>query len=75
MAVGYVACAAAVLARRPLADGLVLLYTVGLVLAYATSRTELPVERIGLMTKSAETIVGLVTAFLLLRRRATAPAT
>ena len=68
MGVGYLACAAAILARRPLADGLVLLYTAGLVLAYATSRGELPIERIGLATKTAETILGAITAFLLLRR-------
>lgn len=68
MGLGYVLSAAAVLARRPIADGLVLLYAVGLVLAYATSRGELPVEAIGLATKAAETVVAAICAFLLLRR-------
>lgn len=69
MAVGYLVSAPAVLARRPLADGLVLLYAVGLVLAYATSRGDLPVEPIGLATKAAETVVAGLLGFLLLRRR------
>jgi hypothetical protein len=69
MAVGYLVSAPAVLARRPLADGLVLLYAVGLVLAYATSRSELPVEPIGLATKAAEIVVAGILGFLLLRRR------
>jgi hypothetical protein len=69
MGVGYLVSAVAVLARKPVADGLVLLYAVGLVLAYATSRGELPVEAIGLTTKAAETIVAAICAFLLLRRR------
>lgn len=68
MGLGYVLSAAAVLARRPVADGLVLLYAVGLVLAYATSRGELPVEPIGLATKTAETIVAAICGVLLLRR-------
>jgi len=68
MGLGYVLSAAGVLARRPVADGLVLLYAVGLVLAYATSRGDLPVEPIGLTTKGAETIVAAICAFLLLRR-------
>ena len=68
MALGYGLSAAGVLARRPVADGLVLLYAVGLVLAYATSRGELPVEPIGLATKAAETTVAVICAFLLLRR-------
>lgn len=68
MGLGYVLSAAAVLVRRPVADGLVLLYAVGLVLAYATSRGELPVEPIGLATKTAETIVAAICAFLLIRR-------
>jgi hypothetical protein len=68
MGVGYVLSAVGVLARRPVVDGLVLLYAVGLVLAYATSRGELPVEPIGLATKAAETIVAAICAFLLLRR-------
>jgi hypothetical protein len=69
MALGYVLSAAAVFARRPVADGLVLLYAVGLVLAYATSRGELPVEPIGLTTKAAETIVAAICAALLWRSR------
>ena len=69
MGLGYVLSAAAVLARRQIADGLVLLYAVGLVLAYATSRGELPVEPIGLATKAAEIIVAAVCAFLLWRGR------
>lgn len=68
MGLGYVLSAAGVLARRPVADGLVLLYAVGLVLAYITSRGELPVEAIGLATKAAETILAAICAFLLLRR-------
>jgi len=68
MGLGYVLSAAAVLARRQVADGLVLLYAVGLVLAYATSRGELPVEPIGLATKAAEIIVAAICALLLLRR-------
>ncbi len=68
MGLGYVAAAAAVLARRPTLDGLVLLYAVGLVLAYATSRGELPVEPIGLITKSAEVILAGILGFVLLRR-------
>jgi hypothetical protein len=74
MGLGYVLSAAAVLARRQIADGLVLLYAVGLVLAYATSRGELPVEPIGLTTKAAEIIVAAVCAFLLWQDRATASA-
>jgi hypothetical protein len=69
MGLGYVLAAAAVLARRQVADGLVLLYAVGLVLAYATSRGELPVEPIGLATKAAETVVAAICAFLLWRSR------
>jgi hypothetical protein len=69
MGLGYVLSAAAVFARRPVADGLVLLYAVGLVLAYATSRGELPVEPIGLTTKAAETILAAVCAVLLWRNR------
>lgn len=69
MGLGYVLSAAAVLARRQIADGLVLLYAVGLVLAYATSRAELPVEPIGLATKAAEIVAAAVCAFLLLRGR------
>lgn len=69
MGLGYVLSAAAVLAHRPIADGLVLLYAVGLVLAYATSRGELPVEPIGLVTKAAETIVAAICALLLFRRQ------
>ncbi|MGH2471092.1 MAG: DUF7475 family protein [Candidatus Limnocylindria bacterium] len=68
MGLGYLASAPAVLARRPLADSLVLLYAVGLVLAYATSRGELPVEPIGLATKAAETVVAVSIGFLVLRR-------
>lgn len=68
MGLGYLLSAPAVLVRRPIADGLVLLYAVGLVLAYATSRGELPVEAIGLATKVAETVVAAVCAFILLRR-------
>ena len=71
MGIGYVLCAAAVLARRPIADGLVLLYAVGLVLAYATSRGELPVEPIGITTKAAEAIVAAICGFQLWRRRET----
>jgi hypothetical protein len=69
MGLGYMLSAAAVLARRQIADGLVLLYAVGLVLAYATSRGELPVEPIGLATKAAEIIVAAICAFLLWRSR------
>jgi hypothetical protein len=68
MGLGYVLSAAAVLARRQVADGLVLLYAVGLVLAYATSRGDLPVEPIGLATKAAEIIVAAICAFSLLQR-------
>lgn len=68
MGLGYLLSAAAVLVRRPIADGLVLLYAVGLVLAYATSRGELPVEPIGLATKAAEIIVAAICAFFLLKR-------
>ncbi len=68
MGLGYLASAPAVLARRPLADSLVLLYAVGLVLAYATSRADLPVEPIGLATKAAETVVAVSIGFLVLRR-------
>ena len=71
MGLGYVLSAAAVLARRQIADGLVLLYAVGLVLAYATSRGELPVEAIGLATKAAEVIVAAICAFVLWRSRDT----
>ena len=71
MGLGYILSAAAVLARRPVADGLVLLYAVGLVLAYATSRGDLPVEPIGLTTKAAEVIVALICALLLWRARET----
>ncbi|MDQ2912956.1 MAG: hypothetical protein M3T56_06840 [Chloroflexota bacterium] len=69
MGLGYLASAPAILARRPVADGLVLLYAVGLLLAYATSRGELPVEPIGLATKSAEMVLAVIVAFILLRRR------
>ena len=69
LGLGYVLAAAAVLARRQIADGLVLLYAVGLVLAYATSRGELPVEPIGLATKTAEIIVVAICAVLLWRGR------
>jgi hypothetical protein len=65
MGVGYLASAPVLLARRRLVDGLVLLYSIGLVLAYATSRGELPVEPIGLATKSAETIVAAISAVLI----------
>ncbi|HJW49586.1 MAG TPA: hypothetical protein VJ726_09230, partial [Candidatus Limnocylindria bacterium] len=71
MGLGYVLSAGAVLARRQIADGLVLLYAVGLVLAYATSRGELPVEPIGLATKAAEVIVAAICALLLWRARET----
>ena len=69
MGLGHVLSAVAILMRRRVADGLVLLYAVGLVLAYATSRGELPVEPIGLATKAAEIIVAAVCAFLLWRGR------
>jgi hypothetical protein len=69
MGLGYLLSGAAVLVRRPIADVLVLLYAVGLVLAYATSRGDLPVEPIGLATKAAEIIVAAICAFLLWRSR------
>lgn len=69
MGLGYVASAGALLARRPLWDGLVLLYSVGLVLAYTTSRGELPVEPIGIVSKAFELIIVGVAAVLVLRAR------
>lgn len=69
MGLGYVASAGALLARRPLWDGLVLLYSVGLVLAYTTSRGELPVEPIGMVSKAFELIIVGVAAALVLRAR------
>ena len=69
MGLGYIASAPAVLLRRPVLDGLVLIYSVGLVLAYATSRGELPVEAIGLATKAAETLLAAILGTLLLHRR------
>jgi hypothetical protein len=71
MGLGYLLSAAGALMRRRVVDGLVLLYAVGLVLAYATSRGELPVEPIGLATKAAEIVVAAICALLLWRRRET----
>jgi hypothetical protein len=65
MGVGYIAGAGAILLRRPLADALVLLYTIALVLAYAVSRSELPIEIIGLTSKAAESLLALALGLLL----------
>lgn len=68
MGAGYLVSAPAILTRRSIWDGLVLLYTVGLILAYAVSRDELPVEAIGIATKTAELILAAVLALLMLSR-------
>jgi hypothetical protein len=68
MGLGYVGCAAVLFGRRMEFDVLVLLYAVGLVIAYAASRGELPIEAIGLTSKAAEVGLAAVT-ILLLRRR------
>lgn len=67
MGAGYLAGAAAVFLRRPLADALVLLYTIALILAYAASRSELPIEIIGITSKAAETLLALILGLLLWR--------
>ena len=68
MGLGFVGCAAALFGRRMEFDVLVLLYTVTLVLAYAATRGELPVEAIGLTSKAAEVGLALITIALLRRR-------
>lgn len=68
MGIGYVACAVGILRARPRGvDLLVLIYSVALVLAYVTSRSALPVEPIGIVTKVAESGVAAIT-FVLARR-------
>lgn len=69
MGAGYAAAVPVVFAlRRRDADLAVLVYAVGLVLAYVTSRTELPVEPIGVATKVAETLLAAILALLIRRR-------
>ena len=68
MGLGYVGCAVALFGRRMEYDVLVLLYAVGLVIAYAASRGELPIEGIGLTSKAAEIGLAAITVALLRRR-------
>jgi hypothetical protein len=67
MGLGYVGCAVALFGRRMEFDVLVLLYAVGLIIAYAATRGELPIEAIGLSSKAAE--VGLAAVTIVLLRR------
>jgi hypothetical protein len=68
MGLGYVGCAVALFGRRMEYDVLVLLYSVGLVIAYAASRGDSPIEAIGLTSKAAEIGLAAVTIVLLRRR-------
>lgn len=67
MGLGFVACAGALFARRSVLDVLAALYAGALILAYAASRDELPVEAIGLTSKAAE--AGLAVVAITLSRR------
>ena len=69
MGAGYVGCAVAVLLRRLEADVLVLLYAVALIVAYAASRGDLPVEAFGLTTKAAELALAAIAGTLVWRNR------
>lgn len=69
MALGYLACAAMILRGSSVLDGLVVFYAIGLVLAYVTSRGELPIEVFGVATKIAETLLALIAGALLIAPR------
>ena len=67
MGLGFVGCAGALFLRRRPIDVLVATYAGALILAYASSRGDYPVEFTGLATKAAES--GLVVIALVLARR------
>jgi len=64
MAIGYAGCALAIFRRNVAIDALIAFYAVGLVLAYAVTRDTLPVEPIGLATKTAETGLAVIASLL-----------
>ena len=66
MGLGFVGCAAALFARRRPIDILVAAYAGALILGYASSRGDYPVEVIGLASKAAE--AGLAVVALVLAR-------
>ena len=57
MGMGYLVGAAGIFLRKTLVYWLVIFYTLGLILAYATSRDMLPVEPIGVLTKVDEALL------------------
>lgn len=67
MGVGFVACAAVLYLRRAPYDVLVAVYAGVLILAYAVTRGQFPVETIGVISKTAE--AGLLAVALVLARR------
>ena len=71
MGVGFVGVALVILRGHRLLDQLAALYTLGLTLTYAVSRipseTALPVEAIGLATKTVEVFLLAVLGTLILR--------
>ena len=69
MGAGYAGCAVGILLRRVEADVLVLLYAIALIVAYAASRGDLPVEAIGLTTKAAELALAAIAGGLVWRNR------
>jgi len=70
MGLGFAACAVVLFFRKLELDMLVLVYVAGLVLAYVGTRDERPVEAIGLSSKAVESILLVIVAILLARRRA-----
>ena len=74
MGLGYLGCVAGVMLRRDVVDDLIVLYAAGLILAYAASRSELPVEPIGLTSKAAEAVLAVTLIALRLMRRGRAHA-
>ena len=70
MGLGFAACAVALFIRKLELDVLVLVYVAALILAYVGTRDERPVEAIGLSSKAVESVLLVVVAILVARRRA-----
>ena len=69
MGVGYIIGSVLIFLRKEIYYWLVMLYSVGLIFAYAASRDTLPVEPIGLLTKADEVVL-ILSLFLLTRWKA-----
>ncbi len=75
MGAAYLVTAGALAMRKSWSYPLALLYTVGLVLAYAITRDALPVEPVGLAVKAVEVVLAIVLlALIRFARRRERPA-